>query len=257
MHRFFVDRAAVGAQTVEITGKEDVGHITRVLRLRPGDRILVSDGEGWEYLCVLEELSKQAVTAKIEDKQKNATEPMHKVTLFQGIPKGSKLDVTVQKCIELGVSEIVPVFMKRSVTADRGNYAKKTDRMRAIAESAAKQCGRGVIPAVGDAMTFAQMEESLSRYPLVLFPYENEDGATLKDALKEARNNGVLPAQGTPAEPVRIALVIGPEGGFADEEAEALKQMPACRCVSLGKRILRTETAGMAALAMLLYELEL
>ena len=257
MHRFFVEQAAIGAAFIEITAKEDVGHITRVLRLRPGERILVADGEGWEYLCVLEEVTKQSVTARIEDKQKNATEPVYRVTLYQGIPKGSKLDVTVQKCIELGVSRIAPVFMKRSVTSDKGNYGKKTDRLRAIAEAAAKQCGRGMIPPVEDAITFTEMMEDLAHYPLVVFPYENENGETLKDALLAARSEGVLPAEGEPAEPVEIALVIGPEGGFADEEAEALKQMPTCCCVSLGRRILRTETAGMAALAMLLYELEL
>lgn len=257
MHRFFVEKAAVGAATIEITEKEDVGHISRVLRLRTGEKILVSDGEGWDYLCVLEEVSKQYVTARIEDKQKNATEPAYRVTLYQGIPKGGKLDVTVQKCIELGVSCIVPVFMKRSVAADKGNFGKKTERLRAIAEAAAKQSGRGLIPEVGESLRFPEMMDKLAGFPLVLFPYENEDGKTMKDALREARSSGILPAEGAPEEPVEIAVVIGPEGGFADEEADALKALQNCRCVSLGKRILRTETAGMAALAMLLYEIEL
>ena len=259
MHRFFVERAAVGAAQIEITSKEDVGHISRVLRLSPGDRILVSDGEGWDYLCVLEEVGKQAVTARIEDKQKNATEPSLEIVLYQGIPKGGKLDVTVQKCIELGVSRIVPVFMKRSVVADKGHFSKKAERLRAIAQAAAKQSGRGVVPSIGEALDFHGMTEELNSYPLVLFPYENEEGTTMKDALTEARGSGIFSSetqQAGTARP-RIAVVIGPEGGFADEEAEALKQLPACRCVSLGKRILRTETAGMAALAMILYETEL
>lgn len=257
MHRFFVDKAAVGAAYIEITDKENVGHISRVLRLRPEDRIIVSDGEGWDYLCALEEITKQSVLARIEDKQKNATEPMARVTLYQGVPKGGKLDLTVQKCIELGVAGIVPVFMKRSVTADKGNFAKKTDRLRAIAEAAAKQSGRGLIPDVGDAVVFRDMMAALEAYPLVVFPYENEEGTTLKDALLGARRAGILPAQGALEQPVDIAVVIGPEGGFAEEEAASLKQLPNCCCVSLGKRILRTETAGMAALSMLLYELEL
>lgn len=259
MHRFFVEKAAVGAAQIEITSQEDVGHISRVLRLTPGDRILVSDGEGWDYLCVLEEVSKQVVTARIEDKQKNATEPSLEIVLYQGVPKGGKLDVTVQKCIELGVSRIVPVFMKRSVVSDKGHFGKKAERLRAIAQAAAKQSGRGVIPSIGDAMDFRGMAEELSGYSLVLFPYENEEGTTMKDALTEARRSGLFSAktQQTGEERPKIAVVIGPEGGFADEEAEALKQLPACRCVSLGKRILRTETAGMAALAMILYEIEL
>lgn len=247
MHRFFVDGAGIGAATIEITNPEDVGHIGRVLRLRTGDRVLLCDGNGWEYTCVLEEIGSRSVTARIEDKQKNGTEPAVRVTLYQGVPKGGKLDTVVQKCVELGVCEIVPVFMERSVIADKGRFEKKADRLRTIAESAAKQCGRGIIPAVEGAISFAQMQERLAQTPLILFPYENEDGLTMKGALRE---------EGA-SEAGEIAVVIGPEGGFSDGEAAALKAIPQCRCVSLGKRILRTETAGMAALAMLLYELEL
>ena len=259
MHRFFVEKAAVGAAHIEITDKENVGHIGRVLRLRTGDRILVCDGEGWEYTCVLEEIGKQSVSARIEDKQKNATEPSVEITLYQGVPKGCKLDVTVQKCIELGVGRLVPVFMKRSVVSDKGNFKKKADRLRTIAEAAAKQSGRGIIPPVEEAEDFGDMLEELRSYPLVLFPYENEDGATMKDALQASHSQlaaGSSDSAGQQDRP-RIAVVIGPEGGFADEEADALKALDNCHCVSLGKRILRTETAGMAALAMILYEIEL
>ncbi|MCR5134501.1 MAG: 16S rRNA (uracil(1498)-N(3))-methyltransferase [Clostridiales bacterium] len=253
MHRFFADKAAVGGTVIELTNKDDIGHISRVLRLGPGDRILVCDQEGWDYTCVLEEVGRQAVTARIEDRQKNTAEPALQITLYQGVPKGGKLDVTVQKCIELGVTRIVPVFMKRSVRADKGTFGKKADRLRAIAEAAAKQSGRGIIPAVEEAIGFSDMMEEAAGCPLVLFPYENEDGTTMRDALLQAREAGVF-KEGTRTE---LAVVIGPEGGFADEEAEALKALENCRCVSLGKRILRTETAGMAALAMILYEFEL
>ena len=202
MHRFFVEKAAVGAAHIEITDKENVGHIGRVLRLRTGDRILVCDGEGWEYTCVLEEIGKQSVSARIEDKQKNATEPSVEITLYQG-------------------------------------------------EAAAKQSGRGIIPPVEEAEDFGDMLEELRSYPLVLFPYENEDGATMKDALQASHSQlaaGSSDSAGQQDRP-RIAVVIGPEGGFADEEADALKALDNCHCVSLGKRILRTETAGLAAVS--------
>ena len=255
MHRFFADENGIVNGSARLEAG-DAAHALRVLRLETGARIhLFSGGEA--YLAEISDVS-DGVTARVLGPVKSPEAGL-RITLYQGVPKGCKLDVTVQKCIELGVGRLVPVFMKRSVVSDKGNFKKKADRLRTIAEAAAKQSGRGIIPPVEEAEDFGDMLEELRSYPLVLFPYENEDGATMKDALQASHSQlaaGSSDSAGQQDRP-RIAVVIGPEGGFADEEADALKALDNCHCVSLGKRILRTETAGMAALAMILYEIEL
>lgn len=260
--RFFISPEDVRGDAIRITDPKTLHHMGRVLRLVPGDALLLADGEGWEYRCVLERMTKEEASARIEDKQKNATEPSVRVTLYQGVPKGSKMEQVVQKCVELGVFRIVPVFMARTVAGERERYGKKLPRLQAVAEGAAKQAGRGVVPEVAPAIDFSRMlealrpeeegretllrEENAGHALRVLFPYENEEGVTIREVLR-----------GAAADVRQLSLVIGPEGGFADEEAAALMALSGCRSVSLGKRILRTETAGMAALAMILYELEL
>ena len=245
MSRFFVGPGSVREEAVIITRPEDIHHIVDVLRLALGDTIVAADIEGWEYTCEIEAISKVSVRAVITDIQKASKEPETRVTLFQGVAKGGKLDDTVRKTTEIGVSAIVPVFMKRTVVADKGNYSKKVKRFRTIAEEASKQSGRGVIPEISDAVSFDEMIDMLGKFDLVIFCYENEDGRTIKDALREAD-----------VKPSNIALVIGPEGGFSDDEAETLSRI-AAEQVSLGKTILRTETAGIAALSMIMYEYEL
>ncbi len=245
MNRFFVDAADVGEDRICIRSKEDVKHITKVLRLREGDEIEISDSSQWEYVGQIQSMEDGIIQAKILDKQTFAREPEVQVTLFQGIPKQSKMESIVQKCTELGIYEFVPVFMERTVVVDKGNFDKKIQRWQKIAAEAVKQCRRGIIPHVEDAVKFRQMVRLLQSFDLVLFPYENETGRTVKDALRSLE-----------ARPKSIAVIIGPEGGFSDTEAEQLKTLGA-DCVSLGRTILRTETAGMAALAMIMYELEL
>lgn len=245
MSRFFVDAADVGADSICIQKKEDVKHIARVLRLREGDRIEISDSVQWEYEAEIIFMDENQVEARILDKQKFAREPELQVTLFQGIPKQSKMETIVQKCTELGVAEIVPVFMDRTVVVDKGNFSKKIDRWQKVAAEAVKQCRRGIIPRIGEGIRSSQMIKELEAFDLVLFPYENETGRTMKDCLRELERK-----------PGSAAVIIGPEGGFSDAEARQLKDAGA-ECVSLGKTILRTETAGPAALAMVMYELEL
>ena len=242
MNRFFVDAADVGEDRICIRSKEDVKHITKVLRLREGDEIEISDSSQWEYVGQIQSMEDGIIQAKILDKQTFAREPEVQVTL---IPKQSKMESIVQKCTELGIYEFVPVFMERTVVVDKGNFDKKIQRWQKIAAEAVKQCRRGIIPHVEDAVKFRQMVRLLQSFDLVLFPYENETGRTVKDALRSLE-----------ARPKSIAVIIGPEGGFSDTEAEQLKTLGA-DCVSLGRTILRTETAGMAALAMIMYELEL
>ncbi|MBQ0079857.1 MAG: RNA methyltransferase, partial [Eubacterium sp.] len=187
------------------------------------------------------------------DKQSFSAEPETRVTLFQGVPKGSKFETIVQKTVELGVDTIQPVFMARTVVVDKGNYSKKVQRLNKIAAEAVKQCKRGVIPQVEEPIKMMQMLEDLEDFDLVLFPYENEKGTTIKDELR-----GVAQAQanGEMAAGLRVAVIIGPEGGFSDEEASDIVEAGGLS-VSLGRTTLRTETAGMAALAMIMYELEL
>ena len=245
MSRFFVDASDVGDRTIDIVSREDIRHITKVLRLSAGDRIEVSDSAQWEYEAEIISVEDTCVEARILDKQKFAREPQVHVTLFQGIPKQSKMETVVQKCVELGVYSIVPVFTERTVVADKGNFEKKRQRWQKVSAEAVKQCRRGIIPQIGRELKFQQMIQQLSAFDLVVFPYENETGKTIKDSLR-----------GLAQKPEKVALIIGPEGGFSDTEAQTLKDLDA-DCVTLGKTILRTETAGLAALSMIMYELEL
>lgn len=245
MNRFFTDPSNIGDKTIKITDKQDIQHIAKVLRLHEGDKIEVSDSEKWEYIAEISFIDKDCVEALIVDKQKFTNEPFTKVTLFQGVPKQGKMELIIQKNVELGVNEIVPVFTDRCVVTDNGKMSKKIERWQKVSDEAVKQCKRGIIPRVGDDITFKEMLDLLGGFDLVLFPYENEDDRSIKDALR-----------GLTEKPEHVAVIIGPEGGFSDKEAETLKAMET-ECVTLGKTTLRTETAGMAAVSMIMYELEL
>ena len=252
MSRFFVTPEAVGERDILINDRDDLKHMTKVLRLKAGDRVEVSDSVCWDSLCEIEEVSKDFAKLLILDKQSFSAEPETRVTLYQGIPKGSKMESIVQKTVELGVDTIKPVFMARTVVADKGTYGKKVDRLNRVAAEAVKQCKRGIIPEVTEPLTTERMIDELSDYDLVLFPYENEKGSTIKDVLREEQA-GKADKTDTAK---HVAIIIGPEGGFSDEEAAAIVNAGG-KSVSLGKTTLRTETAGMAALAMVMYELEL
>lgn len=245
MSRFFVESANVGAGSIYIDSEEDRKHIARVLRLHPGDRIEISDSAQWEYEAEIVSVDENCIEAKILDKQKFAREPEIQVTLFQGIPKQSKMEIIVQKCVELGAYSFVPVFTERTVVTDNGKFSRKRERWQKVASEAVKQCRRGIVPEIREEIQFNQMSEQLTGFDLVLFPYENETGRTIKDSLRCLKEK-----------PKTIAVIIGPEGGFSDSEAQALKGLGA-DCVTLGRTILRTETAGLAALSMVMYELEL
>lgn len=245
MNRFFVSPANVKEKSIIIDSKEDLKHLSKVLRLKPGDEIEVSDGAEWEYRAVLTEISPEKAVADITDKQAFAREPDLAVTLFQGIPKQTKMDGIVQKSVELGVKKIVPVFMERTVAVDRGKTDKKVQRWQKIASESVKQCKRGMIPEVAEPADMKRAMSSLADFDLVVFPYENERDKTIKDMLRELDKK-----------PETAAVIIGPEGGFSDKEAEMIKETGA-EAVSLGKTVLRTETAGPAAIAMIMYELEL
>ena len=243
--KIFTDAGNVEDKVIRITDQGDIRHMIKVMRLREGDRVEVSDSCRWEYETEILSIDAEQVLLSILDKQKFAREPQIQVTLFQGVPKAGKMETIVQKCVELGVHSIVPVFMDRTVVVEKGNFSKKLERWQKISDEAVKQCKRGMIPEIGQQIGFSNLQEQLSSFDLVLFPYENESNRTMKDCLRNLTEK-----------PETIAVVIGPEGGFSDREAALMDQWRAFR-VSLGKTVLRTETAGMAALAMIMYELEL
>ncbi len=243
MYQFFVEDGAVGENFVHIAGS-DVHYIRDVIRLRAGETVRVSTVSA-NYLCVVEEIGANFVRAAIAERGIAGTELKSRIVLFQGLPKGDKMELVIQKAVELGAAEIVPVAMKHCVVKfDEKRAAAKTARWQSIAESAARQSKRSVIPKVLLPMSFSEAADYAKTLDVVLLPYENENGMQgTKRAMEQLR-----PGQS-------IGLFIGPEGGFAPEEiASADDKM---RRISLGRRILRTETAGLAALSILMYYLEL
>ncbi len=253
MRRFFVEKENIETNRVVLTDKDDVHHIVKVLRLEKGDEISVSDGEEWEYLAEITYTSKDRCEARIIDKQRFAREPSLRVTLFQGIPKQGKMEIVIQKGTELGVETIVPVFMDRTVVSEKGNIEKKLQRWRKVAAEAAKQCRRGIVPEVELPVKTAEMIKRFSSYDAVIFPYENEENTTMKKALRNLSCSWQEDETGIRK---NLAVIIGPEGGFSDSEAKDIEKSGALP-VSLGKTTLRTETAGIAAIAMVMYELEM
>lgn len=267
MSRFFVTTDNVFDDCIRITDKQDIQHIVKVLRLKEGDKIDVSDSLKWEYQTEISTIDKDYVDTVIIDRQSFANEPFTKVSLFQGIPKAGKMELIIQKCVELGLYELVPVFTDRTIVTDNGKLSKKIERWQKISDEAVKQCKRGIIPEIRRDITFKEMINSIDKFELVLFPYENEENITMRDVLHDIRLkcdskrclDAVkmnVPGLKQYCMPETVAIIIGPEGGFSDSEAEQLKTAGA-KCVTLGKTTLRTETAGMAALSMVMYEFEL
>lgn len=245
MSRFFVDQTDIYDSEIIISQKSDVKHIKKVLRMKPGDLLEISDGNAWEYEGEILHIDDDQVEIKILDKQKFAREPEIDITIYQGVPKSGKMELIVQKNVELGMKKLVPTFMDRTVVSGIEKYKKKVERYNSIAMEAAKQCRRGIIPTVADPITFKNMVSELEEYDLIIFPYENENNFTIKDFL-----------QGIAEKPEKVAIIIGPEGGFSDSEVSMLREK-GIESVTLGNTILRTETAGIATVAMLMYQLEM
>jgi 16S rRNA (uracil1498-N3)-methyltransferase len=244
MYNFFVDKTEFSSSTITITGK-DFNHIKNVLRFKVGDRFCVS-ADGRCNLCEIIEFTLESVLLKVVEHDFMDTSLPIWVTLFQGLPKQDKLELIIQKAVELGVDKIVPVEMKRSVVKiEEKKKDAKTERFNAISESAAKQCKRQVVPEVIPPQSFINAVSIAKEFDHVLVPYECENGmqGTL-GALKEIKPND------------KVAVFIGPEGGFDDKEIATLKEMGA-KTISLGKRILRTETASITALSMLMLYAEI
>ncbi len=247
MYQFFVDSDKINTEThrVFITG-QDVKHIKNVLRMKPGDEISIKSGEdAREYRCGILNIEEEMVTCELRFVREEGVELPSRVYLFQALPKADKMELIIQKAVELGVYEIIPVASKRCVVRLDDKRAKnKTTRWQQIAEAAAKQSRRGIIPRVNEVMTFTQALEYAALIDIRLIPYELADDM---DKTKEIIG-GLKPGQS-------IAVFIGPEGGFDGKEA-AQAVAAGIVPVTLGKRILRTETAGFTVLSWIMYQLE-
>ena len=237
MRRFFCDNITTDSAT--ITG-DDAHHISRVLRMKAGDALSLCDGAGQEYDAVITSVSPETVSCSVSNPHASEAESPIRVTLFQCLPKTGKMELIVQKCTELGVFSVVPVHSARCVVVPGKDYDKKRERYNRVALEAAKQSRRAMIPQVLPLTALKKID--VKSFDLFLVAYEDESTVSLKQALRAAS------AQ-------TIALLIGPEGGLEEGEIAQLVQAGAVS-VSLGKRILRTETAGMAMLAQTLYEVE-
>lgn len=242
MHRFFINKDSIINDEIVIKDDE-VKHIKNSLRLNEDDIITVCDGEKKEYKVKISEISNDYVKGIIIDDYIIKSESNIDIVLYQGLPKSSKMDLIIQKCTELGVTKIVPVITSRTVVkiSDKKKEHKKVERWTKIAKEASKQSKRGKIPNVEDIISFSEMLNNLCNEENIIVPYENENKTGIKQILKKTKGR-------------KINIIIGPEGGFEEEEINELKKLNA-KIVTLGPRILRTETAGFTAITIVMYEL--
>lgn len=241
MPKFFVSPDKIENNKIYID-TDDVAHIKKVLRLSEGDEIAVCDSTGTDYRAKISRIADKSIECDVIDSVKNDTEPNINVTLYQALPKAAKMDFIIQKTTELGIVRIVPCVLSRCVVKLDGKDAqKKVDRWQKIADEAAKQSGRGILPQIAPITDFRDAVLQMKNFDLCFVPYESEQNTKLKPII-------------TAKKAVNISFMIGPEGGFSPEEAEFIAKA-GIPSVTLGKRILRTETAGMAVLSMLMYEL--
>ena len=245
MYRFFVEPSQIQDKKIIITGS-DVNHIRNVLRMKIGEEIAVSNGiDNREYRCGIEEYTEQEVICTLRFVKEDGVELPAKIYLFQGLPKADKMELIIQKAVELGVHEVIPMATKRCVVKlDEKKAAAKVSRWQGIAEAAAKQSRRGVIPAVHDVMGMKDAVAYAHSMDVRIIPYELAEEMKHTKEIIEAVKAGQS-----------VAVFIGPEGGF--EESEIQEALAAgIEPVTLGRRILRTETAGMTVLSWLMYHLE-
>ena len=244
MYHFFVRPDQVGGGEAVITGS-DVNHIGNVLRMKPGKKVLLSAGGDWEYLCEIREITRDEVRLDVLEGEQSVKELPAEITLYQGLPKSDKMELIIQKAVELGAARIVPVETRRCVVKlDPKKAEAKVRRWQAIAESAAKQSGRQIIPEVAMPLPFRKALLEAEACTVRLIPYELAGGMDRTRQMIAA----VRPGD-------RVAVFIGPEGGFETEEIREAAEHGVSE-VTLGKRILRTETAGLVVLSLLMAQLE-
>ena len=245
MYQFFVEPSRIQGTRVVITG-DDVNHIKNVLRMQPGEEIAVSNGEdGKEYRCGIEELHEDEIICTLRFVKEDGVELPSKVYLFQGLPKADKMELIIQKAVELGAYEIIPVATKRAVVKlDEKKAKQKISRWQSISEAAAKQSKRRIVPQIHSVMSFKEAVAYVKDMQVKLIPYELAEGM---GKTRELIRN-LEPGQ-------NIAIFIGPEGGFDESEIKSALEN-GIEPVTLGKRILRTETAGFTILSWIMYQLE-
>lgn len=246
MHKFFTPKELINGDVAKIIG-DDVKHIYKVLRITQGEKVTLNNCEGVEYIAKVISVTKQEVLLEVLEKLDVNNESDIKIYLFQGLPKSQKMDLIVQKGTELGVTEFIPTITHRVDVKLKGEF-KKLDRLNRIALEAAKQSKRSIIPKVSEPIEFDQMIEKINSLDLVLVPYENAENFGIKKLVNNLEKNGSV-------EKIKsVGIFVGPEGGIEEDEIEKLKENGA-HIITLGKRILRTETAGFVATSLIQYEL--
>ena len=246
MPKFFINTNQIIENNIKLIG-EDVKHIANVLRKQIGEEINICDIDTSDnFLCKITTINKENIECEIIKKIESETEPNTEITIFQGLPKAEKMELIIQKCTEIGVKTFVPVNMERCVVKlDSKSETKKIERWQKIAETAAKQSGRDIIPKVENLINLKKVCNLIEKYDIVLLAYENEEEHTLKDTLYKIKGKNNL----------KIGIIIGPEGGIDENEVKQLENSGAKK-ITLGKRILRTETVGISVSSIIIYELE-
>ena len=245
MSNFFIDSGNIDGENAYVTGS-DVNHTKNVLRMKESDEIKLSTGDGLLYTAVISEFLPDRIVCRIIDCEGGRSELPARIILFQGLPKKDKMELIIQKAVELGVFEIVPVMMKRTIVKleDNKKEQKKLERWRTISLTAAKQSGRAIVPEVSDFITFNEAVKQAKGLEYNLIPYENEKGMDkARELIKELKDKK------------SIGIFIGPEGGIAEDELE-LAINAGAKPISLGNRILRTETAGLALVSVIAFEID-
>lgn len=253
MPKFFVKQEQINGDIIIIQG-QDVNHIKKVLRAKIGDELQICNSQNGEnFLCDIEEIKNEDILCKIKQKIEEKVESNIEVTIFQGLPKADKMEYIIQKSVELGVYDITPVEMKRCVVKlNEKDKNKKELRWQKISEVAAKQCGRDIIPQINKIINIKNICELIKKYDIVLVAYENEKQNILKEQLNLIKEKMEKLKSD---ELIKIGIVIGPEGGLEEQDVEILKENGA-KIITLGKRILRTETVALNVLSVIMYELE-
>lgn len=247
MNRFFVSPSNINIEGNEIIiNGEDVKHISKVLRLTKGDLVEICDGKAYEFIAEINSVTKDEVILRIKDQQPLKSEPPIEVILYQSIPKSTKMDLIIQKTTEMGIKEVIPIITDRTIVQfkDDKDKEKKTDRWQKIAIEAAKQSKRGEIPKIHYPITFKEALEHCQINNLNIIAYEKENNTGIKESIMTAKDNNSK----------KIGIWIGPEGGFTEKEIHAAKEQ-GVQAITLGPRILRTETAGFTVLSIVMYEL--
>ncbi|AIQ13975.1 RsmE family RNA methyltransferase [Paenibacillus durus] len=247
MQRYFVSPENFGEGSVSIGG-EDARHIARVMRGKAGDKLIVSDGVSREALAEIALIGEGVVTVSIIENMPMTQEPRVKITVAQSLPKGDKMEIVIQKCTEIGAAAFLPFLSERTIVQyDERKESKRLERWRKIAKEAAEQAHRNIVPEVAAPLPWKQLLKAVNRYDAVYFCYEKEEGLQLRSAVAP------WAAQLGTADKASVLVIVGPEGGFSENECREAEEAGAVS-VGLGKRILRCETAGMVAAACILYE---